>query len=222
MYRTRVLPAAVSLTAAAALLLTGCGGGDDDKDKEPIEGAGGESKSSAPASPSASAGPKIDRPVMKFPSDVELVFDKAQVTPEQAAPLNDAQNFLRSIEYGIVKQDPKEPAHRFYSEYPGTALDYAKSQIKGHADAGATITGKRHYYNAKVKLSDSGKTGFVSMCSDGSKLYGKDVKTGEVRRTKKSVKDYYFWQIQMAASDKTEGLWRAKEIQVAGEAKQCM
>ncbi|MEU6278725.1 hypothetical protein [Streptomyces sp. NPDC047028] len=217
----RSLSLAASLTAAAALLLSGCGGGDHDSGNGKIKGAS-EKPSTAAPSASASKGPKIDRPRMAFPADVKLVFAPAQVGPGQEAPLNDAENYLRSIEYGIVKQDPKDPAHTFYSEFEGTALKYARDQIQGHVDAGVTVTGERDYYNAAVKLSDSKSTAFVSMCSDGSKYFSKEVKSGKVHRTQKSVKDFYLWQIQMAPSEKTKGLWRAKEVQVTGEAKQCV
>ncbi|NDZ77982.1 hypothetical protein G3I19_05455 [Streptomyces sp. SID10853] len=62
----------------------------------------------------------------------------------------------------------------------------------------------------------------VTFCSDGSKLYSKNVKSGEVTRTTKSVKDFYFWQIGMSAADGVTGLWRAEEVKVQGEAAQCM
>jgi hypothetical protein len=217
----RTLPLAASLTAAAALLLSGCGGGGHDSGNGKIKGAS-EKPSSAAPSASANTGPKIDRPQMNFPADVRLVFEPAHVGAEEQAPLNDAQNYLKSIEYGIVKQDPKDPAHTFYSEFEGTALKYARDQIQGHVDAGVTVTGERDYYDAKVKLSDSKTTAFVSMCSDGSKYFSKEVQSNKVHRTQKSDKDFYFWQIQMAASEKTKGLWRAKEVQVTGEAKQCV
>ncbi|MFF1698265.1 hypothetical protein ACFVXC_32370 [Streptomyces sp. NPDC058257] len=227
MNRSRTLPVAVvSLTAATALLLTGCGGGGDDKDsgKDKIAGAdeGGAKKSASPG-PDASAEAKIDRPEMKFPSDVDLAFDKVNLSDaEQVAAWNDAQSYARAIEYGIVKQDAGDAAYKFYSEIGSPAQSYAKKQIKDHIDAGYTVTGERRYTDVKVQTVTKKKTIAVTFCTNDNKLFGKDVKSEKVLRTKPSIKDYSSWQISMTASKETKGLWRADLIKVEGESQQCM
>ncbi|MEU5957300.1 hypothetical protein [Streptomyces sp. NPDC047525] len=226
MNRSRTLPVAVvSLTAATALLLTGCGGGDDkDSGKDKIAGAdGGGAKKSASPSPDASAASKIDRPEMNFPSDVDLTFDKVNLSDtDQVAAWNDAQNYARAIEYGIVKQDAGDAGYKFYSEIGSPAQSYAKKQIKDHIDAGYTVTGERRYTDVKVQTVTKQKTIAVTFCTNDNKLFGKEVKSKKVLRTKPSIKDYSSWQISMTASTKTKGLWRADLIKVEGESQECM
>ncbi|WP_328331780.1 MULTISPECIES: hypothetical protein [unclassified Streptomyces] len=225
MNRSRVLPAAVSFAAAAALLLTGCGGGDKGSGNDKIAGAdGGEAKkTAAPSKPATSKVPGIDRPDVRLPGDVKFVFPVSHLSdPDQAAALGDAENFIRAIEHGIVKQDKNDAAYKFYSEFQSPAQEYARDQIAQHVEAGMTVTGERKYYESKVQSVDGKKTAVVTFCSDGSKLYSKNVKSGDVTRTTKSVKDFYFWQIGMSAADGVNGLWRAKEIKVQAEAAQCM
>ncbi|MEU1145372.1 hypothetical protein ACFYO9_05885 [Streptomyces sp. NPDC005863] len=225
MNRSRTLPVtAVSLAAAVALLLSGCGGdGGDDSGKDKIAGADGGGAKKSP-SPGASAGETahIDRPEMKFPSDVELAFDKTSLSDhDEAAALNDAQEFARAIEHGIVEQDAGDAAYKFYSDYGSPAYTYAKDQIKKHVDAGYTVTGVRRYTRQKVETVAKKKTIAVTFCTNDNKLFGKETKSGKVLRTKPSIKDYSLWQISMKPSKNTKGLWRADLIKVESEAQQC-
>ncbi|WP_327295062.1 hypothetical protein [Streptomyces sp. NBC_01197] len=225
MNRSRVLPVAVSFAAAAALLLTGCGGGGKGSGNDKIAGAddGGAKKTAAPSTPAPSKGAGIDRPDLKLPGDVKYAFAPAHVTvPDQAAALADAKNFILAIEHGIIKQNKNDAAYKFYSEFQSPAQEYARGQIAQSVDVGMTDTGERKYYDPKVQPVKNSKSVVVTFCSDGSKFYSKIVKSGKVLRTTKSVKDYYFWQIGMTAADGVNGLWRAKEVNVKGEATQCM
>ncbi|WP_328536510.1 hypothetical protein [Streptomyces sp. NBC_00344] len=225
MNRSRVLPVAVSLTAAAALLLTGCGGGDKkDPGNDKIAGAdtGSAKKSASPSGQATSQAPDIKRPDMKFPADVNLLFDKTDLTDaDQAAALVDAQNFVRAVMFGVVKQDADNAAYKFYSEFQSPAQSYAKEQIQKSIDAGLTVTGDSRYTGAKVQTVKSAKTAVVTFCSNDSKFYSREVKSRKVHTTEESVSDYAFWQIGMVPSSSTDGLWRAKEIKVQGEAAQC-
>ncbi|MGW7076811.1 hypothetical protein [Streptomyces sp. NPDC054866] len=224
MNRSRTLPvAAVSMAAAAALLLSGCGGGGDkDSGKDKIAGADeGGKKSASPAGKKSDA-PRIDRPKMKLPSDVDIVFDEANLSdPAQAAAATDAENFVLSIRHGIVKQDAEDAAYKFYSEYQGPAFKYAKDQIKKNVDAGYTVTGEQRFSGTKVEVVKNKKSAVVSFCSDATKYFSKEVKTEKVHRTKPSVTDFASWEILMTASDSNKGLWRAKQAQVRDGAEEC-
>ncbi|WP_328319809.1 hypothetical protein [Streptomyces sp. NBC_00388] len=225
MNRSRVLPAAASFAAAAALLLTGCGGGDKGSGNDKIAGAdgGGAEKTAAPSKPATIKTPDINRPDLKLPGDVNYAFASSHVTdPDQAAALADAKNFILAIEHGIIKQNKDDGAFKFYSEFQSPAQEYARDQIAQSVNEGMTDIGERKYYDPKVQPVKNSKSVVVTFCSDGSKFYSKIVKSGKVLRTTKSVKDYYFWQIGMTAADGVHGLWRAKEINVKGEATQCM
>ncbi|MFE0099476.1 hypothetical protein [Streptomyces sp. NPDC059009] len=221
MNRSRVLPVAVSLTAAAALLLTGCGGGDDKDSGDKIAGAGDGKKKESPSA-SASSGAKIDRPDIKLPSDLKLtVKDPNLSDPDQSAAWNDARNYTQSIAYGIVKQDAEGAAYKFYSEYGGPSFVYAKDQIKKNIAAGFTITGERSIENVTAKTITKHKNVVVTFCTDDTKYFSKEVKTKKVHQTKPSVKDYSFWQVSMKAAKSNKGLWRADRIKVEANAQQC-
>ncbi|MGW3497014.1 hypothetical protein [Streptomyces sp. NPDC001020] len=223
MHRRRVLPAAVSLTAAAALLLTGCGGGGEKSDGDKIAGTGDAASQSASPTPSPSAAaPSVKGPDMAFPADVKITFPAADVTdPAQVAAARDAANFIRSFHYGIVKQDPDDAAYKFYSEYLSPAFKYAKGQIKADVDDGYTISGELRFSRTKVAMAGNKATAVVSFCSDASKFYSKQVKTGKVDVTTPSVRDYTSWQILMAPSKSAKGLWKARQTQVRDGVEEC-
>ncbi|MEV8567873.1 hypothetical protein AB0436_20235 [Streptomyces sp. NPDC051322] len=226
MNRSRVLPVAVSLTVAAALLLTGCGGGDrKGSGNGKLVGAdtGSAKRGASPSSSAMSKVPHIDRPDMKFPADVELVFDDAGVTdPDQAAALGDAENFVRAVIYGIVEQDADDAVYKFYSEFQSPAQKYAKQQIDASVGAGLTVTGVSRYTGAKIQSVNGTKDVVVTFCSNDSRFYSKETDSGKIRKTKMSVRDYSYWQIGMHPKKATDGLWRANEIKVQGDAARCV
>lgn len=221
MHRRHALPVAVSLTAAAALLLTGCGSGGKKSNEDKIAGVGSGASHSVSPTPSA-ATPTVKGPDMPFPADVKIDFPAAGVTdPKQAAAARDAANFVRSFHYGIIKQDPENAAYKFYSEYLSPAFKYAKGQIKADVDDGYTITGEVRFSRTKVTMADSKATAVVSFCSDASKFYSKEVKTGKVHVTTPSIEDYTSWQILMAPSPNDQGLWKARQTQIRDGAEEC-
>ncbi|UYM24794.1 hypothetical protein NQP46_20090 [Streptomyces albus] len=133
----RTLPALTALATATALLLTACGGESSGAD-EKIPGAG-ESSAEASASPEEkeTAADKLDRPKMKFPSDFKITFDWQKPSdPDAAAALGDAENYIKAIHYGIIKQDPEDAAYKFYIEPFSQAHTYAKDQIQQYVNGG--------------------------------------------------------------------------------------
>ncbi|WP_225859024.1 hypothetical protein [Streptomyces albicerus] len=221
--KRRSLPVAAASAATAALLLTACGSGDDKpSDNDKIAGAD-QGNAEQSASPSASAeADGIDRPKMAFPSDFKMVFDRTEPSDaKEAAALNDAENFVRAINHGIVQQDVADAAYKFYSDPRGTAQAYAKKQIQQYIDGGWTVTGTQRYTDAKVTLASGGNRASVSFCDDDSKFYGREIKSKKVLRTNPSDKDYYFFEIVMTTSKDAKGLWTAEAIEVQTEATQC-
>ncbi len=215
----RALPTtAAAFATAAALLLTACGGGDDSSSDD-IKGA--DSGSSSPSA-SASASSDVDRPDVSVPDDLDLVFDFEKPSDQDsAAALDDAANYIRALNHGITKQDPEDPAFQFYAS--GQAAQYAHSQIKEYADGGWTLTGKDRYYQAEINPVDESekvKTVNVSFCEDQSKVYGKEVKSEKVHRTKESLASYQKFTILMA-SVQGKPVWRAQQVTVEGKAEEC-
>jgi hypothetical protein len=219
----RPLPVVAALVATTALLLTACGSGDDKpSDNDAIAGAdAGGTKASASTS-SSDTTEDISRPAMTFPSDFKMVFDRtAPSDAKEAAALNDAENFVRAINHGIVQQDAEDAAYKFYSIPGGKAQAYAKKQIQQYIDGGWTVTGVQRFTSAKVDVAGDGKRASVSFCDDDSKFYGKEVKSKKILKTEPSDKDYYFFEIVMTASKEAKGLWTAEAVEVQREATQC-
>ncbi|MXM62456.1 hypothetical protein GR925_03070 [Streptomyces sp. HUCO-GS316] len=221
--KRRHLPVAAALVATTALLLTGCGNGDDNSsDNDKIAGADAGGTTASASTSTSDTAEDISRPAMTFPSDFRMVFDRtAPSDAKEAAALNDAENFVRAINHGIVKQDAEDAAYKFYSTPGGKAQAYAKKQIQQYIDGGWTVTGVQRYSSAEVDMAGDGNRASVSFCDDDSKFYGKEVKSKKVLKTKPSDKDYYFFEIVMAASKEAKGLWTAEAVEVQREATQC-
>ncbi|MGX1560250.1 hypothetical protein [Streptomyces sp. NPDC055506] len=220
MARRALNTTAATLAATAALLLTACGGGGDSSDG--IKGADKGSGSPSASASSGSGSTDVDRPDVSLPNDLDLVFDFEKPSDQgDAAALDDAANYIRALNHGITKQDPEDPAFQFYSS--GQAAQYANSQIKEYVDGGWTLTGKDRYYQAEVDPVDESekvKTVNVSFCEDQSKVYGKEVKSEKIHRTKESLDSYQKFSILMA-SVQGSPVWRAQQVTVEGKAEEC-
>lgn len=207
---------ATTLAATAALLLTACGGGGD---KSPDDIKGADTGAGSPsASASATAGG--DRPDVSVPSDVKLVFDFDQPSDAgQAAALGDAQNYLRALNHGIVKQDPNDPAYQYYAG--GQAAKYAKQQIEAWVKGGWTPTGTDRFYKSDVTPLGGGKRVLVRFCENQAKFYSKEIKTGKVLYTAENLDSYLKYSVLMYAPSGSSTAWKAQVVEVAGKAKEC-
>ncbi|MGW6641190.1 hypothetical protein [Streptomyces iakyrus] len=211
---------AAALTAAAALLLTACGGGGSDSSDD-IKGAD-RGAGSPSASASGSASTDVERPDVSVPKDLDLVFDFEKPSDQDsAAALEDAANYIRALNHGITQQDPNDPAFQFYSS--GQAAQYAHSQIKEYVDGGWTLTGRDRYYDASISPGDESekvKTVNVTFCEDQSKVFGREIKSKKVHRTKESLASYQKFTLLMT-SVKDNPVWRAQRVTVEGKAAEC-
>ncbi|MFF8579717.1 hypothetical protein ACF05R_13480 [Streptomyces albidoflavus] len=222
----RTLPALAALATATTLLLTACGGESPEAD-EKIPGAG---ESSAEASASAgekapTAADKLDRPEMKFPDDFKITFDWEKPSdPDGAAALGDAENYVKAIHYGIIKQDPESAAYKFYIEPMSQAHTYAKDQIQQYVDGGWSLMGELRNSNAKVKKGQAARTQVVTFCRDESKAFGKDIKTGKkVDGGGDNPNDsHYAVTLVMRESKSIDGYWKAVSIDGVKGAAECV
>nr|WP_202510341.1 hypothetical protein [Streptomyces sp. SID5643] len=201
-------------------MLTACGGGGNDASDD-IEGAD-KGAGSPSASASGPASTDVERPDVSVPKDLDLVFDFEKPSDQNsAAALEDATNYIRALNHGITKQDPNDPAFQFYSS--GQAAQYAHSQIKEYVDGGWTLTGRDRYYDAAINPGDESekvKTVSVTFCEDQSKVFGKEVKSEKVHRTKESLASYQKFTLLMT-SVKDNPVWRAQRVTVEGKAAEC-
>ncbi|MFG2964526.1 hypothetical protein ACGFZS_14725 [Streptomyces sp. NPDC048288] len=221
--KRRTLPAAAALAATTALLLTACGSSDDkagDNDKT----AGADQGTKKPtSSASAAETPVQDKPDgvdVSLPKDVNLVFDWAKPKDKNgAAAMDDAANFLRAIYRGVDKRTTKDAAVAAYATDGG--LKYADAQINAYVEGGWTVIGTRRHYDATTRSTTNGQSVEVAFCSDSSKFYGKETKSGKVLKTDPSIKDFDYFKIIMVKLPTNDGLWQASKVYVEAKAAKC-
>ncbi|MCX4724623.1 hypothetical protein [Streptomyces sp. NBC_01306] len=208
---------AAALAVSAALLLTACGGSNNDASKDKIKGADEGTKSPS-ASTSAATGD--GRPDVSVPADLHLnfSFDKP-ADAAKAAAMGDAENYIRALKHGIVKQNPEDPAYKFYS-YP-VAARYAKSQIQAWVKGDWTPTGTDRYFNAEANSVGTSKSVLVTFCRNQAKSYSKSVKTGKINDVGESLDSYQKYSLLMAPSTTDGKVWKAQQIEVQGRVKEC-
>ncbi|MGW7818696.1 hypothetical protein ACWGLF_11265 [Streptomyces puniciscabiei] len=204
--RPRLLTtAAAGMTAA--LLLTGCGGGgDSSKSSDKIPGA--DAGSSAPASPSAPASGSADRPKITFPSSAKNVFeDQKTGDATKDAILADSALSVNSMDEAIFQGNANTKALGFYNS--GKALEAAITYVQGYLDKHYTWIGTTRYFDRKVTLSGNNGA-YVTYCSDESKSFLKDRKTGKVQNTPTSADSYVLYHTSLTKNAK--GVWQTTNI----------
>ncbi|UFQ17357.1 MULTISPECIES: hypothetical protein [Streptomyces] len=219
----RTTPAAIALTATAALLLTGCGSGGDDSAKDENKIAGADQGTAKPKKSTKPVGPAEDKPDgvdLSLPKDVQLIFDWTKPNDkDEAAAMDDAANFMRAIYRGVAERTTKDAAVTAYST--GDGLHYAKVQINEWIKGGWTATGTRRHFQATTRSAPNGNSVEVAFCADTGKFYGKEVKTGKVLKTKPSRKDFGYYKIVMSKFPTGKGLWQASKVFVETGAEKC-
>ncbi|MBQ0848380.1 hypothetical protein J8N05_09160 [Streptomyces sp. BH-SS-21] len=219
----RSLPVAAALAATAALLLTACGGGDDkSSDNDKIAGADQESKKpTKSAEPAGSSEDSPDGVDVSLPKDMKLnlVFDWDEPKAKnEVAAMDDAANYVRALYRGVGKRTAEDAAVTAYST--GEGLRYAEVQINEWLKGDWTATGTRRNYDATTRSTANGNSVEVAFCTDSSKFYAKEVKTGKVLKTEPSLEDFSYFKIIMVKYPTSDQLWQASKVFVE-EATKC-
>ncbi|MFL4906266.1 hypothetical protein ACJ6WF_24555 [Streptomyces sp. MMS24-I2-30] len=205
--KRRTPPVAIAFAATATLLLTACSdGGESSKSKDKITGVD-TGKATAPASPTASAD-IAERPKVSLPADVKYVYEGWHSSDSaEAAALADAKRRIEATDAAITNNDLNSKAIPFY--YEGDALLGAADWIKGFADDGYTITGTTRFYNPHFTKFEKDSVN-LSYCTDESKAYDKERKTGKVDKTPVTAKSYVFYSTRMDRN--ARGVWQTSML----------
>ncbi|PJM99199.1 hypothetical protein CG740_31770 [Streptomyces sp. CB01201] len=218
MNRRILPPAATALAATAALVLTACSSNDaKSQSSDKIAGANQNSGSSAtPRALASASAPSTDRPKIELPSDLSYTFDwPKNGDTAQSAVLSDAEQFIKAIDYAIVKQDPLQEAYRFYSE--GELAASTQAYVQEYVKAKSRVTGSSRYYNATPLVSDHG-TASLSYCQDQSKAYDMAILTGKVDKTPATKNSYVLYNTALRKNDR--GIWiTTKMLSTRGSSK---
>ncbi|CAM5726729.1 Lipoprotein OS=Streptomyces albaduncus OX=68172 GN=FHS32_001130 PE=4 SV=1 [Streptomyces griseoloalbus] len=217
MNRRPTLLAALALTAAAALTLSACGSDDDTpaKDKDTIAGADtGDKKSPSPSETPSDSG---SRPKIAFPADAKNVFEGGETgDPTKDAVLADSASGVNSVDEAIFEGNTDTEALGFYNA--DKALSSAITYVQRYIDANDTWIGETRYFDREVTLKGARKA-YVTYCSDESKSYIKNKKTGKVDKSPATSNSYVLYNA--ALTKNAEGVWQTTDVVSKRGAKEC-
>jgi hypothetical protein len=217
-YRT---PAVLALVGATALSLTACGGsgGEPSGKSDRIAGA---DAGKPEASPRAGAGadPVKGRPEIVLPKDVKMTFEGASTGDTvKDTVLADNAGWQNAVAQAVTTIGTKTKADTLTFYSTGDALMNDATYIKSYYDRNKAWVGETRIYDREATVGKDG-TATVSYCSDATKTYPKDRKTGKVTRLPGSDADYVFYRTSLKKNAK--GVWQTVNVTSTGEAKQCM
>lgn len=208
MNRRPTLLAALALTAAAALSLSACGSDDSSKDKSNDKIAGVDTGSETPTSPSPSVLDSAGRPKITFPSDAKNVFEFEETgDATKDAVLADSTLSVNSTDEAIFEGSTGTKALGFYNV--DKALSAYITYVQKYIDDGETWVGETRYFDYKVTLSGDSKA-YVTYCSDESKSYIKDKKTGKVDKSPATKNAYVLYNTGLTKN--ADGVWQTANI----------
>ncbi|MFJ9708610.1 hypothetical protein [Streptomyces sp. NPDC101234] len=208
----RTLPL-TTLTATTALLLTACGGsgGDSGAGTGDIKGAdtgsGGPSAAASASASSAASG--VKRPAISLPSSFRLTFENwTSADAVKQAVLDDAREELRAGYAAIIADNPDSTAVTFYDS-AGVAPQ-TKAWIKTYTDKDLTVMGRLPVFGPKAVVGSGGRGASVSYCTDESKAYTKNRKTGKETGSPAGTNPYVVYTVSMAKN--AQGVWQNTSV----------
>ncbi|OSP44965.1 hypothetical protein B7767_02090 [Streptomyces sp. 13-12-16] len=207
MHRRPTLLATLVLTTIAALTLSACGSDDGDstaKDSDKAVDTGGEKS----PSPGPSASDADGRPKITFPSDAKNVFEYEKTgNAAKDTALADSTLSVNSIDEAIFEGSTDTEALGFYNTE--SALSASITYALRYINEEETWVGETRYFDYKVSLSgDDGA--YVTYCSDESKSFIKDKKTGKVDYTPTTANAYVLYNTKLAKN--AEGVWQTTDV----------
>ncbi|MEU6027479.1 hypothetical protein [Streptomyces tauricus] len=201
MARHTVTTAALATTTA--LLLTACGGPDDGP-SDAIKGADNAPSASQP--PSTPAPAAADRPTVTLPKDFQLTFEKwTSSDSETQALLTDAKEQLRAGYAAIIANEADGgDALAFYDTESGLSQD--RQWIKSYTGENLTVFGTLPAFDPKVSFTGGKKAASLTYCTDESKAYSRNRKTGEVAGNPTGEDPQIFYTVSLARN--AQGVWQ--------------
>ncbi|MFF0008396.1 hypothetical protein ACFYQT_33850 [Streptomyces tibetensis] len=198
-----------ALTASAALLLTACGSGGGDGSSSSDKIAGADSGDKASAAPSASATEDgIDRPEIKLPGYMKLVFEGQQTGDAvKDAILADNERTVSTVWQAMAYGDLKKSGMGFY--YTDNALVGVYQYAKGAIDKKTSWAGTLRYFDRKVTVFDK-KSAALTYCVDESKADLKDRETNKLQGTKTTPNSYVFYNLGLKKNK--DGVWQTWDL----------
>jgi hypothetical protein len=216
--RVSIALAATCVTTSAVLMLSACGGsGSKGSDTIQSDTSDSPSATSPSASPSATAPSAAGRPTITFPADAKDVFeDQHTGDATKDAVLADNAQWVESLDDAIFRGTTGTQALGFYAT--GMGVDKSVTYVHGFLSKNYTWQGTVRFFDRKVTLLSSG-TAAVIYCSDESKGFLKDRKTGKIDNTPTTADSYVLYNTQLKKN--AQGVWQTDNMLSDRGAKQC-
>ena len=209
------LPISVALAASAAVLVTACGGGGTD-DSGTVQSSRTASATVTPAATPTASG-SVGRPEITLPAGARNVFEGQHTgDAKKDAVLYDNSQWVNSMDAAIFQGSLDSTAVGFYSK--DRALEGAVTFIKGYLDSGDTWVGTTRFFDREVTFASDGSAAVI-YCSDETKAFLKDRKTGKVDNTPNSANSYVLYNTRLEQNDL--GVWQTVSVVSDRGAGQC-
>lgn len=215
--RRPTLLAALTLTFTAALTLSACGSDDDGAAQDSDKRAGADTGSKTSAAPSPSRTGAEGRPKITFPSDAKNVFEYEKTgNAAKDAAFADSALSTNSVDEAIFAGSTDTKALGYYNVE--SALSDSITYVSGYIDEKHTWVGETRYFDYKVRLSGDHEA-YITYCSDESKSFIKDKKTGKVEDTPTTADGYVLYNAKLAKN--AEGVWQTTDIASNRGSEEC-
>ncbi|WUH93645.1 hypothetical protein OG900_28390 [Streptomyces sp. NBC_00433] len=217
--RAAPLALATCVAVSAALLLSACGGGSKDDGK--IKNVGTATPATTAAAPTGSASPSatgVPRPaITSFPADAKDVFEGGSTgDATKDAILADNQQWVMALDDAIFQGTAATKALGFYTA--GTANDTATRYVSGYLSKNYTWTGTVRFFDRKATILGTGHAAVI-YCSDESKAFLKDRKSGKIDNTPTTSDSYVLYNTDLKRN--AQGVWQTDGMLQNRGAKQC-
>ncbi|WP_030145743.1 hypothetical protein [Streptomyces violaceorubidus] len=123
---------------------------------------------------------------------------------------------VNSVDEAIFEGNTDTKALGFYNAE--SALSDSITYASGYIQKNHTWVGETRYFDYKVSLSGNLEA-YVTYCSDESKSFIKDKKTGKVKDTPTTADSYVLYHAKLAKN--AEGVWQTTDIASTRGSKEC-
>jgi hypothetical protein len=143
--------------------------------------------------------------VITLPDSFQVSFENwTDSDPVKQAVLNDAKEEVRAGYAAITSNNPDSEAVAFYDTKG--VVPQTKAWIKTYTDKNLTVMGKLPVFDPKVVLASNKRGAAVTYCTDESKAYTKNRKTGEKLGNPEGTSPYVSYSISFAKN--AQGVWQ--------------
>jgi hypothetical protein len=159
----------------------------------------------------------IERPEIKLPSDMKLVFEGRRTGDgTKDAILADNERTVSTVWQAMAYGDVKKSGMAFY--YTDDALVGVYEYAKGAIAKKTSWAGTLRYYNRQVTVFDK-VSAALTYCVDESKADLKNRETNKLQGTETTPDSYVFYNLGLKKN--ADGVWQTRDLAEDRGAQKC-